>query len=890
VWYDKSETSTVCWPSKPVHYTTVWPDDRKIVIASKQGSGPLDPGIYGQMANMLVYDQTDPDFPGYNPNEEHTAFFTAQGSEHPGLFPLRTDLNRTNWDDTRRPYTSEPYVLLKYRDPLRYEWNFEVFQVVAQAGTYRMQGGQVVPAQVEFERYYLDENGVLIERSGPLPENSYYIDVDGYVVNPADDVETCYNYSGGNIGSVPCLPVAGVQKHYIDGNGQLQVMSGGPPTPSYSLDKHGVLVESDVYYRFHYADEAGKEINPPYPLNQLTFGPCEESYIYPGDLRWVLKDKDDKFFSRNGGLNGEPATDIVLRYFYRLQAGFWYDLDADGYPDEPVGTPVPLLEGLDGTFDGQTPVDVTYAIRWPDTVPTLFVGETLADAKTQDGETVGLPNIKDQCIVKVLFDQPVEEASGAPNYALHSVNLIDPLKEYSSSDYHLADPENDLPQSLKPEKDLSTNRWMFRTLPYHLQTRLSYDEVEEVLKFKGIYSNITGEPLLLLNVLSDREIYEIEQVFVDDLSSPDPTFMSHVNELQSTGENNLQYPPSGYPEQHFTEMKALTAGDARGTGYVTLAFNNHEDCPAPTMLSVIKVSPDLYRGDIKVFESPNPFAEKVTMRHNGDFGGNADIRYFEWKYRTADFSGIPLGPDNDPPTVWKDYKPQPYDGDPTLIGGANFYISAVDTVIQGTGQQLLPDKWFSVRYHYQAPWGNFTSVWTDPQLYEGWIKRVMKKINLFDQKVKDFHASDVNTIASMIAQAGGRYEGDVALSDEPEYLQGLGIIEVYETLLNRGRSLIGEGDDFADINKALLFASSRLADLYMLEGLEAAADACDPTIGFSTEDGQVGSEASSIFCFQNQVDSLLEEELVLLRGRDDEGVRPVYNRLTWNFAIGNGEP
>ncbi|MBW1806159.1 MAG: hypothetical protein JRJ06_07315, partial [Deltaproteobacteria bacterium] len=643
------------------------------------------------------------------------------------------------------------------------------------------------------------------------------------------------------------------------------------------------------YYRFHYADEAGKEINPPYPLNQLTFGPCEESYIYPGDLRWVLKDKDDKFFSRNGGLNGEPATDIVLRYFYRLQAGFWYDLDADGYPDEPVGTPVPLLEGLDGTFDGQTPVDVTYAIRWPDTVPTLFVGEILADAKTQDGETVGLPNIKDQCIVKVLFDQPVEEASGAPNYALHSVNLIDPLKEYSSSDYHLADPENDLPQSLKPEKDLSTNRWMFRTLPYHLQTRLSYDEVEEVLKFKGIYSNITGEPLLLLNVLSDREIYEIEQVFVDDLSSPDPTFMSHVNELQSTGENNLQYPPSGYPEQHFTEMKALTAGDARGTGYVTLAFNNHEDCPAPTMLSVIKVSPDLYRGDIKVFESPNPFAEKVTMRHNGDFGGNADIRYFEWKYRTADFSGIPLGPDNDPPTVWKDYKPQPYDGDPTLIGGANFYISAVDTVIQGTGQQLLPDKWFSVRYHYQAPWGNFTSVWTDPQLYEGWIKRVMKKINLFDQKVKDFHASDVNTIASMIAQAGGRYEGDVALSDEPEYLQGLGIIEVYETLLNRGRSLIGEGDDFADINKALLFASSRLADLYMLEGLEAAADACDPTIGFSTEDGQVGSEASSIFCFQNQVDSLLEEELVLLRGRADEGVRPVYNRLTWNFTLDYGE-
>src|SRR5262249_37425243 len=78
----------------------------------------------------------------------------------------------------------------------------------------------------------------------------------------------------------------------------------------------------------------------------------------------------------------------------------------------------------------------------------------------------------------------------------------------------------------------------------------------------------------------------------------------------------------------------------------------------------------------------------------------------------------------------------------------------------------------------------------------------------------------------------------------------------------------------------------------MLVGNEAFADASDPTIGFDTS-GQFGSAAPSIFAFQNQLDSLLEEELALLRGRDDSaagvGARPVYNRLLWNFTGSAGE-
>ena len=79
-------------------------------------------------------------------------------------------------------------------------------------------------------------------------------------------------------------------------------------------------------------------------------------------------------------------------------------------------------------------------------------------------------------------------------------------------------------------------------------------------------------------------------------------------------------------------------------------------------------------------------------------------------------------------------------------------------------------------------------------------------------------------------------------------------------------------------------------------GNEAYADSTDPTIGFAT-DGTGGTDygvfASSIFAFRNQLDSLLEEELVLLRGRDDSAasvrIGPVYNRLFWNFTHGDGE-
>ena len=125
----------------------------------------------------------------------------------------------------------------------------------------------------------------------------------------------------------------------------------------------------------------------------------------------MLKDKDDKlFFIRGAG------TVVRGYYFYRMQDDFWFDFDGNGRSEHPAGACIPWLDGYpDGNFN-EDPAAFTYTVEWP-LSPTLTVGETLADAKTQAGETVGLPNVKDQCRVQKVLDEP-------------GVRLFDPLKEH----------------------------------------------------------------------------------------------------------------------------------------------------------------------------------------------------------------------------------------------------------------------------------------------------------------------------------------------------------------------------------------------------------------------------------------------------------------------------
>lgn len=222
--------------------------------------------------------------------------------------------------------------------------------------------------------------------------------------------------------------------------------------------------------------------------------------------------------------------------------------------------------------------------------------------------------------------------------------------------------------------------------------------------------------------------------------------------------------------------------------------------------------------------------------------------------------------------------------------------------IAGPGIFTLTDNYFICRYRATNP-DNATyddddgsgagwSQWTDPALAEGWIKRALAGINPFQQRITDLYNNAVNTDVSLLTQAGHRWEGDIALN--LANINQFGLIEIYETILRRGKMLSIEGIpplSYPPANDALLLAAGYLNDLYMIVGNEAFADAANPTIAYSTDNGQFGDVATSLFAFKGEVPTVLDEELDLLRGRDDflpPGTRtaPVYNRLVWNYTRG----
>jgi hypothetical protein len=341
--------------------------------------------------------------------------------------------------------------------------------------------------------------------------------------------------------------------------------------------------------------------------------------------------------------------------------------------------------------------------------------------------------------------------------------------------------------------------------------------------------------------------------------------------------------------------------------YVVLAENNDPALGGlPVTLHVIRVFDGPFVGDLKILPTENVFDQRLTLRHSSDFGADPDKLEFEWWYHpdNADFD----------PTALPTLNP---DGSIADAGGWLIYTPALNpdksgqnTITIGDGgetsQFTLADNWFISRYRGYVIGGqtNWSDWIGDPSsdatpralLASGWIKRVLKGVNFFEARSTNFHSDPASTFASMLIQAGHRYEGDIALNPSGENLLSLGLIEAYTTVLNRGKSLSIDGTPPVDsdpLNNALLLAASRISDLYMLLGNEAFADAQDPTIGFFADDLQFGTLATATFAFKNQLDSLLTEELTLLRGRDDSaggvGGQPVYNRLLWNFTGSDGE-
>lgn len=700
-----------------------------------------------------------------------------------------------------------------------------------------------------------------------------------------------------------------------------------------------VLATSPEYQGFSFTGTAGDRVQPPYPLSIMQ--PCAETRVMGqhGDRvpAPFFMDYHDELWAAAEGQGS-------VLYSYHLQPGFFYDTNGDDQQDAAAGECIPwmarLPESLGGTPSPSDPIEVTYDISWPADVPLLEVGETLLKPKR------GLPDIYDQAAVEVAYDQAHQDAVDAGNHDPAQVlaQTIDPLNPRTVD---LAALPSDLATELDDDgktKILGSADGTVR-LPVTLRARLRWDGLNGRLSLSGFYDDSgAGEPLLLLNVMSGRERDLLEaassdgdwQAAVASLFrlSRNPNGISRICESIGTDSHGHETCTADRPVRDSDVLigwtdengdgilepyrpvgvhPALTAGAAQGEGYLTLAFNNDPSLVnLPVSLTVIRVGcltypeppadPEIYApymGEVKVLPPDNVFDETLTLHFSGDFGGRTDDIEFSWFYH-PDEDGTPPPP------------PDPEHGQ--MNGWIEVSLAdpvgANDITIGGADLQTLSDNWYLVRYR-GLPACNDTTTWslwagqpgatpTDPraQLAEGWVKRVLQALNPFEARVRDFHKTATNTFASMLEELGPRYEGDIALNPSADNLNSIGLIEAYETVLHRARMLSIDGTppvDYGPANTAILDVTTKIAQFYALLGNEAYADAVDPTVGITTDELQfnIGALAPSIFNFENQVPNLLDEELVLLRGRDDSqapvAAPPVYNRFFWNFTGGNGE-
>ena len=607
-----------------------------------------------------------------------------------------------------------------------------------------------------------------------------------------------------------------------------------------------------------------------------------------------------------------PPISFGMKFYYNSLPGF-FEPSLTLANQRPVGTVMPFVAD---TGDGE-PVTLTYQPKWPDDptlpvamrkiVPLLSTAETLTLPKASAIEGQ-LPQIRGATSAEVIYQQAIAN-TGAVN---NSVTLHDPTR--AKTVLLAAGALDKLPPTVLTSD--YAGKTYFQKLSPSLQQRFYYDANAGTLGglvFKGEFiDEIAGEDYLNLNVLGTADLAELQALCPDSDTDYKSKWDAAINALSTQLETFSESAtvPGSYvvdPTKDDRVIDKSTLADIRdrdtavdsyaltatgkGTGYVTLVFENGEaftDSGNTVAMQIIKVDSALYKGDLKVLLASNPLDEQVTLRHSGDYAGHPELYEFQWRY------GYPTNGTN--PTITSDsikiasgtstwLKPSGTLGGSILVGGSVTATISSPAVLMG-------DTYFTMNYRLKVDGqgaGAGWSGWTSPVLVEGWIKRVLAKITPFNQRMSDLYNSEINTDVSMLTQAGKRWEGDVALN--LENINDVGLIEIYETVLNRGKNFtIGAGIDFSSANNGLILAAGYLNDLYTILGNEAYADGANPTI--SIDDASSSTEVNtSRFSFEGQVTSSLEEELALLKGRDDSvnpgvGTAPAYNRLWWNYTRG----
>jgi hypothetical protein len=605
---------------------------------------------------------------------------------------------------------------------------------------------------------------------------------------------------------------------------------------------------------------------------------------------FVHEDRKGTLWMYRGPHHDADRSGFGMRYYYKTRPGFYFpSLASASQPAVGTFTPYLRAKDSDGIFLGSITgnlgqaLSLVYKPVWPSNPAVMQRGYTLTKP------ALGLPAARGQTSLQVLYQQSTNQGIADNG----SVILHDPTRE---KQYFLGVPNgfalDDIPASVRSEPFRGLT--YFPNLPPHLSDRFFLDPnrgAYGALVLRGeFFDEALGADYLLLNALTPTEVDIVKDLAsasdldraewdaaIDGLATTLETFREDfivpgtfiVNSTEDVGVTAL---PEINDADTAVDSYALS-NTGPGVGFVTMIAGNGDaftPTDEPVSMNVFLVTDDLFTGEIKIVQSSNPLAEKLTLQQVVDLAGKADDFVFDWR--------IEQPVDGAPPTISEDlWAPiDNADGTRVTIGGQPSITSLVD-------------NYLVVRYGPKDPSnpGQVTSWsdWTSPQLAEGWIKRVLGGINPFNQRVTDLFNNTVNTSASILEQAGGRWEGDVALN--LDNINEFGLIEIYETILRRGRGLsIDAGINYGPANDALLLAAGYLNDLYMMVGNEALADAANPTIGIAGTD-----VATALFSFKGQLATLLDEELALLRGRDDflqpgVEVSPVYNRLIWNYTRG----
>jgi len=665
----------------------------------------------------------------------------------------------------------------------------------------------------------------------------------------------------------------------------VQYEEGGRPKMKY----FPVLLTNETYAVLAADATVGTVLPGPHPLDTFDNPWCPKTYWdkVAGQVSPAFPDRKNQVWSRCAGT-------LPIHMYYRNQDGF----DYPGVKNPPaVGAEVPWLAGLDGSDPvGGKPALWTWTVNWPANVENMRIGQTLTTAAN------GLPevwNCKSVAVVypddsgktALLWDPTVVRKTGLSGFATPAALL----KNFGF------DPA-------EGNVTLRGGKYTFKDLPPSVGDRFYVNAnlaVGECVCLKGELVTNAGGSILYPNVLNRGEKDAIKALVSnshskktdwDKLIEKLPTEPVKPSTLTVKADGSKASVDYGVRDHY-----ALTAMGA--TNYVTIIEND-----APTnddggrlgvqagdaiSMHVFRVLPEYYAGRVVTREDPlNLLSQQLSILYTESLAGKADNFEFEWKKAVPNENGtMPTDYTN----VYKDVF-----ASADWAGLTRFTIGQ-----QGDTLANLVNTYYVMRYRAKkgsTPYSVMGDTWSDwcgPALAEGWIQRCVNNVTPFTQRMRDLYENKAETTVSMISQAGKPWTGDVALNQDN--LASVGLIELYQTLLNKAESMsLTVGLNDTDANKQLLLAAERLCDLYVLLGNEAYVDALNPTIGFGTEWPTVaagttpvefGAESTGLFCFDNQVSSLLDEELALLRGRSGANnpsvtTAPFYNRLVWNFTRG----